>query len=1317
MTAPLLPAPMAWLRQSGWGRDVTSWAREEDRPFVDDEVVWASTPDDEEPLRAIVNLARMRRVIGSIGPAMIDAMATKTTKEAAELYYGTAHEHMVAASIATWIESGEKISSFGPELSKSFIDGEGDVDPRTLLGDNDARYIRFEQVDVPSVDGRPLDGFMIVCISMEGEKIVEIVPFSRSPIEIGAPNTILGNFEIREDSEQSLTAMMLRMADEGEAAMPVLREGVAKRREEAATYTQRRHAIIGGLTPGADHARTVEADLCMEHIERIRSYASTWTRLIAGAMRTISTQEPQALPAYPTEAPADLAKAAVSNGRNAPRAIKKLRSEGWPRMSRHEIGIRAEMPGGDPAAMPAEPVTADDPPATVEPTPNRRERTSRRRERRLERINAQNKARDASLSDQNEMWRRQTAEGNGVDHEPAGPAAKVDVDARTCPDDALTDQSPPLPEIVQTSPVTHDSWETMTSPCAPLGQKALARLQYVLSGNTVARAAFRSLKDGKLAGEACHAVTRQLASLADADESSLDTLSSPQIEGDADLSALSDRDGVLVVADRALFEYASPGRIGPIEPMRETALCVFYRIRRGGMDALIMQVDGNSRLNLLQWMHMPLSPTEGDGDLAWYLRGAVALVSNGIESEDQPAAVLPARTATARRTEFGEPPRRTVAQVRLRPSDLTVAQRVATRWFDDQVARHGDMLVEHRREDGEWMIEHRSVLGSSESRWSVTLRVCRDDPSMLDIILRTTMMSGVKPRLPGLVRDIAEATPTEALDGILETNPPVARDRSDVMELVRELQDPDRDLPILLMTSDVEGNWLTDPVTIARQALGAVTVRLLQAGSTFDLTDALGQEYRTFGAAVRLFQPRFDPDNDLAARHPRIMPGPGADRALAEMISRATGMTVTRYPIPESDPAPAKPVATPAPAPLPPTAPSVAHDHPPKPAAETAGPAIQAPSAQAFPASAIMETAKANKATAAGKAQKAEATVPHASGRDVAETSPAQTAGPDMELVARLVEEEVSRRMAVKAAEEAQVDRPLPLDLPPAPPPPPPAPPAAAIDEAALDERIARSVSAAYAATGIPELVAAIGSLVGRIDSGLAAPVQQQIVPYTPNAALEIARREETIAALREELRSEREAADNLLSEAEAGKTAAEDEVATLRAALNHQRRLMEGRADESEPVGYPADLSGLADWLKSNVLPNVVVTTKAWRAMRKVRYVDMERLCRTLCLLDGPYADMRAGIEGARTKWLDGLKELRLDNKKQSEGGKSIRGGAEYRFTHEGYTWEMDWHLRGLESIHNDHERLLRIYYAFDEKAGRVLIGHMPTHLQTIDS
>jgi hypothetical protein len=130
-----------------------------------------------------------------------------------------------------------------------------------------------------------------------------------------------------------------------------------------------------------------------------------------------------------------------------------------------------------------------------------------------------------------------------------------------------------------------------------------------------------------------------------------------------------------------------------------------------------------------------------------------------------------------------------------------------------------------------------------------------------------------------------------------------------------------------------------------------------------------------------------------------------------------------------------------------------------------------------------------------------------------------------------------------------------------------------------------------------------------------------------------------------------------------------------------------------------------------------VVVTTKAYRAMRKVRYSDMERLCRALALLDGPYTDMRAGIAGARDRWLEGLKELRLDNKKQSEMGKGVREGAEYSFTHDGFSWDMDWHLRGLERVHNEHARLLRIYYAYDEEKGRVLIGHMPTHLHTVDS
>ena len=79
-------------------------------------------------------------------------------------------------------------------------------------------------------------------------------------------------------------------------------------------------------------------------------------------------------------------------------------------------------------------------------------------------------------------------------------------------------------------------------------------------------------------------------------------------------------------------------------------------------------------------------------------------------------------------------------------------------------------------------------------------------------------------------------------------------------------------------------------------------------------------------------------------------------------------------------------------------------------------------------------------------------------------------------------------------------------------------------------------------------------------------------------------------------------------------------------------------------------------------------------------------------------------------------MQELRLQDKKQTKIGVGARPG-EYHFTHEGVTYLMDKHLRGAESLHNDHTRLLRIYYTWDEEQRRVLIGHMPTHLTTRDS
>jgi hypothetical protein len=917
------------------------------------------------------------------------------------------------------------------------------------------------------------------------------------------------------------------------------------------------------------------------------------------------------------------------------------------------------------------------------------------------------------------------------------------------------------------------SWDIVSRPSGPLDETVMGKVKALMSGNAVARAALLAIEmdTSEASSGPRSAMRRHLRALADAEDVRLDALSSPDIDDDADLSHNPDADGVVVVTDRALVEHATPGILGPLQSMREMPVTVLYRLRKEGMSALMVQVDANSVLNLAQWVQVPPAPQREDDDLKWYLRGAVAQTLNGRKTATTCAAspaprtlpAIPAKVTLGYEPDMADQrqgPKRVVAQARIHPDNLAIAAKTAAEWFDAQAAKHGTRLIDHRRTDGEWTIEHKSEDRVNPSRWSVTLRLSDGDDTGLDVIVRTTLATGVKPRLPTLIRDIAAATPTRGPDGPLTLQPRRVRTRSDLNELLRELQSPERVLPILLMSQDRDGMYIRDPREIAAQSMGAITVWLIGDDMTYDLAETLGQEYRVFNGAMRLFQPRFDPDTDHSAKHPRTMNDSGAERALSDLISRATSATTTRYAIVDT------PIAAPAPAALPTlnakaaTTPAVPAGKPDRIASR---PILKMPESEQDGDEGTGRTAPesetrnqgADRTPAATDACTSENAREEGSRPDATDQSIRQGPDPtgmeapeparpflDQAAMARMVEDAVQRRMseletanALKADAETVVteDRTKTEASREATDPEAPrveetgdgtpveaaaAAPTQPFDVTRFDSRIEVAVAKQFAQLGLTELFGAMTAMIGRMDGLLAttAIARTEGPAKMPDIIqAELSARDEQIAALREEIRVERESAAELLGEAEAERSAATTEVATLRQALNDRRR--DSLRGPEDPEAWPKELSKLAEWLERNTLPNVVITAKAWRAMRKVRYTDMERLCRTLQLLDGAYIDMRAGEEGARGRWEDGLKELRLDNKKQTEIGKSIRNGAEYRFEHNGVKYDMDFHIRGIESVHNEHDRLLRIYFAYSKEEGRVLIGHMPTHLTTIDS
>lgn len=888
---------------------------------------------------------------------------------------------------------------------------------------------------------------------------------------------------------------------------------------------------------------------------------------------------------------------------------------------------------------------------------------------------------------EHDIYRNKTAAKSA----PAKTSSQPSTKPTPAPDasgDASGDASSTPERTILPSDACYASWSAVSRLSATpiLGTEEMASFTLQCAGNTPALSTAMALREAR-PKDNLGAAGLRLARAA-IETGNFDLIESPSIPDGATLQGLAPTAGILVLRDIAFFESVSENLCPEGVQSPGKAICILYRLSDDGLSALALQTSNEREITFANWIHGSLDPHEDDDDALWYVRGCLHLALGGREVEPERAApkTLPEMVSRVLPDPNGyrQGPRRIVAQARLQPESMSIALATIVEWFDEQVQRHGDNLIADLREEGDWTIEHLGHDRSSRttSLWSVTVRTTPDSPATIDVIVQTTLATGVQPRLPQLIRRIAERTPTMGPDGKLETRPRYVNSKGGVLDLVRLLQSPERTLPVILMTQDDQGLYARDPDEVASQSLGAATVIKISAQMTYELTDTLGQEYRTFYGAVGIFQPGFDPDEDGRRHYYRIMPDTTSDRSIASAITLATSATVTRYDIDPPvrhaqtaekpslagrqplakprrftpiEPAPERKPLKLDPRPVAPETkqtPALEEEAKPEPQAEP----VAAPEEQAKPSAG--ETADHNKLSQ--------------------DATPSEEEAPE--------DQEAS-----KEAQQPEPSQPVSNE----PEAPTAAPQAPVVDPEQLATIIANVVDQRLTALGITDIGSQLTGIMQHLQASPAAPAPRSVL-------------EDEIETLRAELKSEREAQTALLDEADAERRAATAHAQTLRQALNDQRRLAYGKAAPE----YPENLSGLSEWLERNVLPNVVITSKAWRSMRKVDYRDMERLCETLKLLDTAYFDMRAGEDGAREAWEAGMQELRLQDKKQARHGGAKQD--EYVATHEGQSYFMDKHLRGAESLYNDHTRLLRIYYTWDEEQRRVIIGHMPTHLTT---
>lgn len=753
-------------------------------------------------------------------------------------------------------------------------------------------------------------------------------------------------------------------------------------------------------------------------------------------------------------------------------------------------------------------------------------------------------------------------------------------------------------------------------------------------------------------------------------------------EGDPDITGHRCEAGIIVIKDRALFEMASVGQVIPTRTRREVPIIVLYQREGADYRALVVQMDAGE-INLADWRTISVEAADTDDALTWYLRDLIAVsdtaevlpatpveaieavevapdvvvvdvtapISNDAMPVVDPTLPEPAdeQEAAEIRLDLGDEieappaigraatlPLRPVCRVIVTPDNHGQARSVIDRWFDTRGRQMGAAIVEERRGEGAWVLTQRSDMTEDADLWTVSVTT---DGNRIDVTVSTTTEGHVTPRLPRLLRELAEFPGIKGLDGPLSHKAIPIVTRSRLASFMRRATDPDRTLPILLMSSDDNGRHLADPDRVAAQAIGAMHVYSIAPSLTRQLSEAWGRGLAAHSGAARLYQPDFDPAVDSSFRHPLYLPGVGSDDQIDRLVNRETEATLRRYD-------------------------------------------------QATSGHADLDSLGASDAPSATDQQQSPEDQEQSVGVEepVPDDDSAQLALPEMlpeiDDVVALPAEADDETTVMEQAEEV-LQPALPAEAP-----------GAVADHGAIERMF--------------------GMILARMDR-FEAQLAHSAAPAAANDDLAAAAQ---IASLRNELAVERRNASELLAIAEEERDEAMNEREKLRNALEALRRTSPASSMGTQP--YPDSLADLEPWADQHLVGRVVILPRAYRAMRRVKYKDMERLCRTLELLSGPYIDMKQGVAGAKDAWEEGLKQLRLDIKKQSLNGASANEG-EYYFRYQGEKLLLDRHIRGVEKRHNDEAHLLRIYFHYHSDprtgAGRVLIGHMPTHLTTSDS
>lgn len=142
-----------------------------------------------------------------------------------------------------------------------------------------------------------------------------------------------------------------------------------------------------------------------------------------------------------------------------------------------------------------------------------------------------------------------------------------------------------------------------------------------------------------------------------------------------------------------------------------------------------------------------------------------------------------------------------------------------------------------------------------------------------------------------------------------------------------------------------------------------------------------------------------------------------------------------------------------------------------------------------------------------------------------------------------------------------------------------------------------------------------------------------------------------------------------------------------------------------------PDSLDDLEDWADKHLSGSVHILNRAYRAAKKTEFDDPSFVYRALCVLRDHYAPMRKGIKD-RTDFDTACQELGLEETRSFTGSRYGEEGDTYFVRYNGRRRLLEQHLKNGNT--RDPRRSFRLYFFWDNDGEQVVVGSLPSHLDS---